>query len=70
MWMMPPHLYVNKKSDYDDMNLAMETSYIRSINVKFPNFSQNAANFPNSMGPDPISKKGCVILLQLWQTSL
>ena len=27
--------------------------------VKFPNFSQNAANFPNSMGPGPIPKKGC-----------
>ena len=26
--------------------------------VKFPNFSQNAANFPNSMGPCPIPKKG------------
>ena len=27
--------------------------------VKFPSFSQNAANFPNSMGPFPILKKGC-----------
>ena len=26
--------------------------------VKFPNFSQNAANFPNSMGPGPILKRG------------
>ena len=34
----------------------METS-IRTI--KFPNFSQNAANFPNSMGPGPNPKKGC-----------
>ena len=25
----------------------------------FPNFSQNAANFPNCMGPGPIPKKGC-----------
>ena len=35
----------------------METSYKDA--VKFPNFSQNAANFPNSMGPGPIPKKGC-----------
>ena len=27
--------------------------------VKFPNFSQNVASFPNSMGPGPILKKGC-----------
>ena len=27
--------------------------------VKFPNFSQNATNFPNSMAPGPIPKKGC-----------
>ena len=30
--------------------------------VKFPNFSQKtqkASNFPNSMGPSPILKKGC-----------
>ena len=27
--------------------------------VKFPNFSQNAAYFPDSMGPGPIPKKGC-----------
>ena len=27
--------------------------------VKFPNFSQNAANFPNSMGLGLIPKKGC-----------
>ena len=27
--------------------------------VKFPNFSQNAANFHSSMGPGPIPKKGC-----------
>ena len=25
----------------------------------FPYFSQNVANFPNSMGPGPIPKKGC-----------
>ena len=36
------------------INLAMEKDY-----VKFPNFSQNVANFPNSMGPGPIPKKGC-----------
>ena len=36
----------------------METSYIRTMS-NFPNFSQNAANFPNSMGPCPIPKKGC-----------
>ena len=34
------------------INLAME-------NAKLPYFSQNAVNFPNSMGPDPIPKKGC-----------
>ena len=27
--------------------------------VKFPKLSQNATNFPNSMGPRPIPKKGC-----------
>ena len=27
--------------------------------VKFSNFSQNATNFPNSMGPGPIPTKGC-----------
>ena len=28
-------------------------------NIDFPNFSRNAANFPNSKGPGPIPKKGC-----------
>ena len=37
----------------------METSYISKDDVKFPNFSHNATNFPNSMGPGPIPKKGC-----------
>ena len=36
----------------------METSYIRTISI-FPDFSPNAANFGNSMGPGPIPKKGC-----------
>ena len=35
----------------------MEALYIRTMS-KFPNLSQNAANFPNSMGPGPIPKKG------------
>ena len=30
---------------------------IHKAGVKFPNFSQNAAKFPNFMGPDPIPKK-------------
>ena len=32
----------------------MEKNY-----VKFPNFSQNAPNFSNSMDRGPIPKKGC-----------
>ena len=39
------------------INLAMEI--IHKDNVKFPNFSQNATYFPNSMGPSPIPKKVC-----------
>ena len=31
---------------------------IHKDDVKFPNFSQNAAYFLNSMGPGPIPKKG------------
>ena len=30
--------------------------------IDFPNFSQNATNFPISMGPDQIPKKGFVSL--------
>ena len=35
---------------------------VHKNHVKFPNFSQktqNASNFPNSMGPSAIPKKGC-----------
>ena len=32
---------------------------IHKDDVIFPNFSQNAANFPKSMGLSPIPKKGC-----------
>ena len=34
--------------------------------VKFPNLSQNAANFPNSIGPGPIPKKGFEIGLNIF----
>jgi hypothetical protein len=30
-----------------------------SLNVGFPNFSQNDVNFPNLNGPSPISKEWC-----------
>ena len=40
-------------------NQSSNGNVIHKDDVKFPNFSQNAANFPNSMGPGPISKKGC-----------
>ena len=37
----------------------MEMSYILKDDVKFPNFSQDAANFFNAMGPlAPFPKKG------------
>ena len=38
------------------MNQSSNGNVIHKDDVKFP--SQNAANFRNSMGPGPISKKG------------
>ena len=52
-------LYISRKkvSLIIGINLAME-NVIHKDNVKFPNFSQNAVNFPNSMGPaQPHSQK-------------
>ena len=40
-------------------NKSSNGNVIHKDDVKFPNFSQNDANFPNSMGPNPIPKKGC-----------
>ena len=41
------------------MNQSSNGNYIHIDNIDFPNFSRNAANFPNSKGPGPIPKKGC-----------
>ena len=41
------------------MNQSSNGNYIHIDNIDFPNFSGNAANFPNSKGPGPIPKKGC-----------
>ena len=40
-------------------NQSSNGNIIHKEDVKFPNFSQNAAYFPNSMGPGPIPKKWC-----------
>ena len=40
-------------------NQSSNGNIIHKDDVKFPNFSQNAANFLNSMGPGSIPKKGC-----------
>ena len=39
-------------------NQSSNGNVIHKDDVKFPNFSQNAANFPNSMGPAPSPKRG------------
>ena len=36
----------------------MEMPYIRTMS-NFPILVKTAANFPNSLGPGPIPKKGC-----------
>ena len=36
MWMMPLHLHVNKKSDYDDMNIFIQSKW-RYKGVKVAN---------------------------------
>ena len=40
-------------------NQSSNGNIIHKDDVKFSNFSQNAANFLNSMGPGPIPKKWC-----------
>ena len=52
-------LYIKKKSKFNYWNQSSNGNVIHKDDVKFPNFSQNAAYFPNSMGPGPIPKKGC-----------
>ena len=39
-------------------NQSSNGNVIHKEDVKFPNFSQNAANFPNFMGPAPFPKRG------------
>ena len=53
------YLYIKKKIKFNYWNQASNGKVIHKDDVKFPNFSQNAANYPNSMGPGPIPKKGC-----------
>ena len=52
-------LYIKKKGKFNYWNQSSNGNVIHKDDVKFPIFSQNTANFPNSMGPDPIPKKGC-----------
>ena len=52
-------LYIKKKGKFNYWNQSSNGNVIQKDDVKFPNFSQNTANFPNSMGPGPIPKKGC-----------
>ena len=40
-------------------NQSSNGNAIHKDDVKFSNFSQNAANFPNSISPGPIPKKMC-----------
>ena len=44
---------------FNNWNQSSNRNVIHKDDVKFLNFSQNTANFPNSMGPCPIPKKGC-----------
>ena len=61
------HYISRNKSKFSFWNQSSNGNAIHKDDVKFPNFSQNAMNFPNSMGPGPIPKKGCespVLLLK------
>ena len=40
-------------------NQSSNGNFIHIDDIEFAKFSQNAANFPNSMGCGPIPKKGC-----------
>ena len=48
-----------KQCKVNYLNQSSNGNYIHIDNIDFPNFSGNAANFPNSKGPGPIPKKGC-----------
>ena len=53
------YIIYQEKGKFNNWNQSSNGNVIHKDNVKFPNFSQNAANFPNPMGPGPIPKKGC-----------
>ena len=53
------YIIYQEKSKFNFWNQSSNGNVIHKDDVKFPNFSQNAANFPSSMGPGPIPKKGC-----------
>ena len=53
-------IYISQeKGKFMYWNQSSNGNVIHKNDNKFPNFSQNAANFPNSMGHGPIPKKGC-----------
>ena len=56
------HLLVSKMTGYEIFRMG---NVIHMDDVKFPNFSQNAANFPNSMGPASFPKRGVRALIIL-----
>ena len=53
------HFLIIHYGKFNYWNQSSNGNVIHKDDVKFPNFSQNAANFPISMGPGPIPKKGC-----------
>ena len=53
------HFLIVHYGKFNYWNQSSNGNVIHKEDVKFPNFSQNAANFPISMSPGPIPKKGC-----------
>ena len=52
-------MYIKKQGKVNYCNQSSNGNFLHIDDIDFPNFSQNTANFPNSMGPGPIPQKGC-----------
>ena len=52
-------MYIKNQGKVNYWNQSIIGNFIHIVDIDFPNFSRNDANFPNSKGPGPIPKKGC-----------
>ena len=57
------YIIYQEKVRFNYWNQSNNGNVIHKDDVKFPNFSQNSTNFPNSMGPSPIPKNTIFTLI-------